>query len=366
MTDTGNPIRVLIVDDSAYMRYTLSKYLSEMDDIVVAGTARNGLDALEMVPRLTPDVMTLDVEMPKLDGLSTLRRLMAENPLPVIMLSSLTKEGATETVQALTLGAIDFIAKPTTKADLSGIIDDLHQKIRTAAGAKVSVPLILRNQQTHITESEKSVSQKLSKFHKGDRLIVIGTSTGGPRALSSIIPELKKDMDAAFVIIQHMPVGFTRSLAERLDHLSELDVREAVPGDYLTKGRALVAPGGFHLQFDKQGMAILNQNPTVHGVRPAVDVTLSSLAQNFGADCVTVIMTGMGHDGTNGAMLVHAAGGKVIAEDESTCVVWGMPRSVVEAGVADDIVPLNKIPRAIRKALRSPLRIPRVEAGEAV
>jgi two-component system chemotaxis response regulator CheB len=185
-----------------------------------------------------------------------------------------------------------------------------------------------------------------------DKVVVIGASTGGPRALNQVLPQLSANLPAAFVIVQHMPVGFTRSLAERLNSLSELMVKEAEPGDQLEVGKALVAPGGFHLVFDKNGAVSLNQNPTVHGVRPAVDVTLISVAQNFGKATVAVVLTGMGKDGANGAVLTHSLGGKVIAEDESSCVVWGMPRSVIEAGAADQVAPLSEIPDAIVRAVQ--------------
>jgi two-component system chemotaxis response regulator CheB len=265
------------------------------------------------------------------------------------MLSSLTVEGARETVQALTWGAVDFVAKPAAKANIDAVMDEVVAKIRKAAGVRVfSIPLARR------PEPPPAPAQKPTRpLRSHDRLVVIGASTGGPRALHTVISGLPADLPAAVVIIQHMPVGFTRSLAERLDSLSPLAVKEAAPGDRLEVGRALLAPGGFHMTFDASGVVSVNQNPTVHGVRPAVDVTMASLAQHYGGCAVGVVLTGMGSDGTNGCALLRAAGGQIIAEEESTCVVYGMPRSVVEAGLAHQVIPLPKIAAAIDKLVRS-------------
>jgi len=340
--------RILIVDDSAFMRFTISNRLSETPGFQVVGTARDGQEALELIPSLKPDVITLDVEMPRLDGLSTLRQIMAHNPCPVIMLSSLTGEGARETVQALTWGAVDFIAKPTNKANIEAIMDELVGKIKRAAHIRL-YPIPFHH---HPQLQQQNISPKQIRQMRGnEKVVVIGSSTGGPRALNTVIPLLPQHLSAPVLIVQHMPVGFTRSLAERLNSLSQLDIKEAAPGDELVIGRALVAPGGFHMILDENNRIALNQNPPVHGVRPAIDVTLSSVAQRFGKDSIAVILTGMGKDGTNGSFLIHSAGGHVIAEDESTCVVWGMPRSVMEAGIADDIVPLPDIAESILKAV---------------
>jgi two-component system, chemotaxis family, protein-glutamate methylesterase/glutaminase len=342
------PIRVLIVDDSAFMRFTIGKRLSETVGIRIVGTAHDGEEALKLIPALNPDVVTMDIEMPRMDGLTTLREIMSRYPRPVIMLSSLTVEGARETVQALTWGAVDFIAKPSTKANIDTIIVELVAKIQKAAGTRVfavphTMPIPL-----------PPVGFRGTRPLSGcDKVVVIGASTGGPRALNTLIPSISAELNATFLIVQHMPAGFTRSLAERLDSLSNLEIQEAAPGDALLKGRGLVAPGGFHMTLDSNGEIALNQNPPVHGVRPAVDVTMLSVARQFGKSVIGVILTGMGSDGTNGAMLVHSLGGRVIAEAESTCVVWGMPRSVAEAGAADSVVPLQDIPGEIVQAIRN-------------
>ena len=344
------PIRVMIVDDSAFMRFTISNRLSEVPGLTVVGTARDGEEALALIPRLQPDVITLDVEMPRLNGLATLREIMANFPRPVIMLSSLTSEGASETIQSLTYGAVDFIAKPAAKANIDAVMDELVAKIRKAVKARVfAIPLARRPVDSSVERPAKPTRTLAAQ----DKVVVIGSSTGGPRALNTVVPQLPGDLSAAVIIVQHMPVGFTRTLAERLDSVSHLQVKEAAPGDRLEVGKALVAPGGFHMVLDANGHIALNQNPPVHGVRPAIDVTLSSVAQKYGSSVVSVILTGMGSDGTNGSALVHSNGGVVIAEDEASCVVWGMPRSVVEAGVADIVSPLADVAWQIIKAVNN-------------
>jgi two-component system, chemotaxis family, protein-glutamate methylesterase/glutaminase len=341
----------MVVDDSAFMRFTISKHLNEIPGISVVATARDGKEALELIPKFQPDVVTLDVEMPRLDGISTLREIMTHFPRPVIMLSSLTTEGAVETVQALTLGAVDFIAKPAFKANINSILQDLGEKVLRASRARVWA----LNRQPGTTAALKAnISKKpIRHLRDSEKVVIIGSSTGGPRALNTVIPNLPHNLPASVLIIQHMPAGFTRSLAERLDNQSPLLIKEAEPGDSLEVGRCLMAPGGFHMLLDNQGQIILNQNPPVHGVRPAVDVTMLSVGQKYGSRTVAVILTGMGNDGTNGAALVYGSGGWVIAEAEESCVVWGMPRSVTEAGFASEVVPLAQVANAIVKAVES-------------
>jgi two-component system chemotaxis response regulator CheB len=349
-TSSTPPVKVLVVDDSAFMRFTITKHLNEYPGITVLGSAKDGREALEMIPKLKPDVVTLDVEMPNLDGLSTLREIMSRHPLPVVMLSSLTSEGTLETVRALTLGAVDFVAKPDNKANMASILEEVGNKVMRAANAKVwKTP-----QKAQMVETISPVrisDKKVRPLRKQDKIVVIGSSTGGPRALNTVVPMLTADIPAAFMIIQHMPAGFTRSLSERLNGSSELFVKEAAPDDKLEVGKVLLAPGGFHTVFDENEKVTLNQNPTVHGVRPAVDVTLLSIAKLYGSRVVTAILTGMGNDGTNAAMLVHNSGGWVISEAEETCVVYGMPRSVYEAGASNEVVPLEKVADAIRAAV---------------
>ncbi len=348
--ESSAPVKVLVVDDSAFMRFTITKHLNEFSGIVVLGAAKDGREALEMIPKLKPDVVTLDVEMPNLDGLSTLREIMSRHPLPVVMLSSLTSEGTLETVRALTLGAVDFVAKPDNKANMASILSEVGNKVLRAAKAKVwqtPAPAMFIEQQP----SARILEKKVRPLRNQDKIVVIGSSTGGPRALNTVVPMLGSDIQAAFVIIQHMPAGFTRSLSERLNNTSELLVKEASPDDGLEVGKVLLAPGGFHMVFDEREKVTLNQNPAVHGVRPAVDVTLLSIAKLYGPRVVTAILTGMGSDGTNAALMVHNSGGWVISEAEETCVVYGMPRSVFEAGASNEVVPLDRVADAIKAAV---------------
>jgi two-component system chemotaxis response regulator CheB len=332
------------------MRLTITKRLGESEGLQVVGSAHDGEEALAVIPRLNPDVVTLDVEMPGLDGLATLRQIMSRFPRPVIMLSSLTTQGASETIQALTWGAVDFIAKPDTKANIGAVMDEVVEKIRRAAGTRV---FALPNGRLPESQPAAASSKATRPLGYKDKIVVIGASTGGPRALSAVVSQLNPALPAAVLVVQHMPAGFTRSLAERLDHESPLAVKEAAPGDRPEIGRVLVAPGGFHMTLDEQGQVALNQKPPVHGVRPAIDVTMANVAQRQAGLAVGVILTGMGSDGTHGSALIRSGGGHIIAEDESTCVVWGMPRSVAEAGVANEILPLPEIAAAIYKAVRN-------------
>jgi len=347
------PVRVLVVDDSAYMRLIISKHLDEAPGLSVVAAARDGLEALELIPTLQPDVVTLDVEMPHLDGLSTLREIMTHFPRPVVMLSSLTRDGACETIQALTWGAVDFVAKPAARANVAAVMNEVIAKVRVAAHARVQPFRSPRNPARRERSAEDGPMAKATRrLRTQDKVVVIGASTGGPRALNAVVADLPANLPAAVLIVQHMPAGFTRSLAEHLNEISPLTIKEAEPGDWLEAGKGLLAPGGFHLTLDKQGRVALNRTPTMHGVRPAVDVTMAAVAQQHTDATVGVVLTGMGSDGTQGATLIHGAGGHVIAEAESSCVVWGMPRNVVEAGVADVVVPLPEVAAAIRRAVR--------------
>lgn len=349
-----NPVKVMIVDDSAFMRFAISQQLSEQPQTTVIGTASNGKEALKLIPKLQPDVITLDVEMPQMDGLTTLRHIMAEFPRPVIMFSSLTQDGASETIQALMLGAVDFIPKPANRADIRRVMDEMTNKIVNAAKAKVTH----HENRPSTSQPRNQPAKSLRVYHRKAPIVLIGSSTGGPGALSEVIPALPASLPSPVLIVQHMPAGFTHSLSERLNSISKLQVKEAAQGDSLMVGQVLLAPGGFHMTVDENENIALNQQPPVHGVRPAVDVTLKSLIQRFRSNIIAVIMTGMGSDGTRGAALLHSDGGYVIAEHESTCIVWGMPRSVVEADAADAVLPRPQIASAIETAIRNLTRRP--------
>jgi two-component system chemotaxis response regulator CheB len=355
----GKTIRVLVVDDSAFVRVTISGQLSTDPGIEVVGVARNGLDALEKLHELHPDVVTLDVDMPKMDGLSALERIMSECPTPVLMISSLTAQGSAVTLKALELGAVDFFLKPAvlTLTKDTGFNATLRDKVKEAAGVNVGR---LHRKNSHgrrpesVTQLPASpvVPASFREFRSSDRMVAIASSTGGPRALYEVMPHIPSDIPAAIVMVQHMPVGFTKSLAERLNELCQIRVREAKNGDRLHPGLALMAPGGYHMIVEKDGTVGLTQSSTHLGLRPAADLTMESAAAVYGSRCLGVVLTGMGSDGTLGAGAIKANGGEVISEAEETCVVYGMPRSVVEAGFSDRVVPLTEVAGEIVAACR--------------
>jgi two-component system chemotaxis response regulator CheB len=334
----GRPVRVLLVDDSVFLRQVLAKRLEEAD-IAVVGSAVDGLDALAKIPALKPDVVILDIEMPRMDGLAALQRIMAECPTPVVMLSALTQRGARTTIQALMRGAVDFVPKPAAGIDIKSVLEELTAKVKMAAETSLSSTSVAGP----VSEAAAATQVKPRPFRRGDPVIVIGSSTGGPRALQQVLSGLPAGLEAAVVIVQHMPAGFTRPLAQRLNENSSLAVEEATFGKHLARGLALVAPGDYHLRFEVGGRVVLDQGPRRNHLRPAVDITMESAAGHYKSATVGVVLTGMGADGTEGAWHIKAAGGKMIAQDESTSVVYGMPRSVIEAGLADQVVPLPRI-----------------------
>jgi len=352
MSKPTKSIRVLVVDDSAFIRHAVSKHLGADPEVEVIGQATDGLDALEQVRKLKPDVVTLDVEMPRLDGLGMLERLMRERPTPVVMLSSVTSEGADATMRALALGAVDFVTKPSLNVTVGRVMAELIAKIKAAAASRVKPkPIPLRPAPPAAREA-----RSLRPLRRNDKVLVIGSSTGGPRALYEVIPALPADLPVAVLVVQHMPAGFTRSLAQRLDQATALVVKEAETGDSLRAHQVLVAPGGYHMLIGENGAVALDDGPTVNGVRPSVDVTMKALAEHYGPRVVAVVLTGMGRDGMAGALAIKARGGRVIAEDESTCVVYGMPKSVVEAGAVDKIVPLPDIARETARMILNDMR----------
>lgn len=363
----NSTIKVLVVDDSAYMRYVLRSSLAANPDIQVLDTARDGLDALSKISALHPDVVTMDLEMPRMNGFEALKRIMETCPLPVIILSSLTQEGADATLRALDLGAVDFVPKPANGSiSLRAVGETLAGKIRQVSGLDASKLRATRPRAAKPPVERPARAERPAQGHGSRKIVVIGTSTGGPRALHEVVPHLPGALPAGVLIVQHMPPGFTRSLAQRLNEISQLEVKEAEPGDQVRPGLALLAPGNHHMIVTRQGTVELDERPPEHGVRPAVDVTMESVVQFYGEATVGVILTGMGSDGTRGAGLIKGAGGQVIAEDKSTSIIYGMPRSVIEAGLADKVVPLDRMAAEIVAAAeeRKPPRTP-VAAGRA-
>lgn len=359
------PIRVVIIDDSAFMRRAISQMLSADPEIQVVGSARDGHEGLEKVRCLKPHVVTLDVEMPRLGGLETLKCLMREMPLPVLMVSSLTTEGAAATFEALDLGAVDFIPKNLGLAALNilKIQRELIVKVKAAARSRKLPPSSINLQpdggaQDRLGDhgsATRFVGQAQDSQHPPPvmsrvALVTVGASTGGPKAVQTIVSALPADMPCIFVV-QHMPPAFTSVFAERLNRLSVLEVKEASEGMVIQPGLVLVAPGGKNLRALRrtplEAVVSLSPEPVDSLYCPSVDVTLKSAAVSFPRRCLGVILTGMGSDGREGAREIRRQGGKVLAQDEQSCVIYGMPRAVVEAGLADKVVPLELMPGEI-------------------
>ena len=349
-------IRILIVDDSPFMRKLLSDLFSTEPDFEVIDTARNGMDAVDKVKRLKPDLITLDIEMPIMDGLKSLEIIMKDTPTPVLMISSLTQSGAEATIQALELGAVDFVAKTAgAVSSIAGIKSEILIKSRNAVQAKYF--RLVENQVKATSFVKPIVTPAVTQTPtvSGDEsIIAIGTSTGGPRALQDVITKLPADLSCGVVIVQHMPPGFTKSLSERLNTLSSVKVKEAQHNDVIRPGLVLVAPGDYHMTIEREGnkkVIKLNQNPPIGGHRPAVDPMMESVAKVYGQRTVGVILTGMGHDGAKGMQAIKHQRGYTIGEDQSTAVVFGMPKSAIELGVVDKVVPLSKVASEIVKAI---------------
>ena len=336
-------VRVLVVDDSALMRKLIPIILSRDPGIEVVGTAMDGAFALKKIEELQPDVVTLDLEMPRMDGIETLRLIMRSAPLPVILFSTHSKEGAYSTFKALAFGAIDFVAKPKDAAagNLDAIAEQLIEKVKVAkraGGKRLQVPPI----------EEKAHSSKKSGRNPipPNRVIAIGISTGGPNALQFVLSQIPGEFTGTVLVVQHMPEGFTEMFAKRLDECCQLDVHEARSGDLLLAGRVLICPGNRHMMvrhMPRGDMAVLSDAPPVNGHRPSADVLFHSVAQEFGPSAVGIIMTGMGEDGAEGLGAIKNAGGITIAQSEDTCVVAGMPRAAITKGFASKVVPLDAL-----------------------
>ncbi|MEW6115429.1 MAG: chemotaxis response regulator protein-glutamate methylesterase [Nitrospirota bacterium] len=350
---THNKIKVLIIDDSAVLRHLLAEILSQTDDIEVVGTAQDPLFAMSKITSLEPDVITLDVEMPRMDGLSFLEQLMRTHPVPVIMISALTQRGGETTLKALELGAVDYVTKPGIGiADgIARLGEEIVHKIRIAARAKVKRrPFRSPTGQHEQPPPAPLRPERPSAFDTRcmattDRIIAIGASTGGTQAITEIITELPEDIPG-IVIVQHMPPLFTRSFAERLNTLSRLDVREAKSGDRILRGAVLIAPGNKHMTIQRDGALYyveVTDGPMVNFVRPSVDVLFRSVARYAGKNAIGVILTGMGEDGARGLLEMQRAGALTIAQDESSSTVFGMPKRAIEMHAVDRITPLHEI-----------------------
>ena len=343
---------VLVVDDSAFMRKVVSQLVESSGEFRVVGTARDGREAIVQVQALDPQIVTLDIDMPELDGLGALGYIMSESPRPVVMLSAATtRDGHDATVRALELGAIDFVRKPAGPGspDLTRVAERLRGALRAAATAnraappQGAAPRFVGNE-----PARRSVAMATAA-------VAIATSTGGPRALAGVIPDLPRDLPAAVLIVQHMPAGFTKSLARRLDAVSRLDVGEACHGDVVVAGRAYIAPGGCHMRVEAVDgvpkIVVDAESAPVWGVRPAADPLFRSAAAVFGAACVGVVLTGMGRDGAEGLRAIREAGGTAIVQDKETSTVYGMPHAALRLAGADSVVPLGAVASAVGELL---------------
>jgi two-component system chemotaxis response regulator CheB len=345
------PIRVLIVDDSVVVRKILSEELATDPSIEVAGLASSGYLALAKIPQLSPDLVTLDIEMPGMNGLETLAQIRKLYPkLPVVMFSTLTERGASATLEALALGASDYACKPTNSGSMAGaretIRKELIHKIKS---------LIVKPFHTHLPLDTLHPAPRNSQQRVD--VVAIGTSTGGPNALAEVIPFLPADFPVPVLIVQHMPPLFTRLLAERLDSRSYLSVREGEAGQVLAPEQVWIARGDYHMTVERKGTEIvlaLDQRQPENSCRPAVDVLFSSVANTYGSYALGLVMTGMGSDGARGASHMRQAGSGILVQDEATSVVWGMPGAVVGAGAADKICPLSELSQEIVRRVTSP------------
>ncbi len=352
MKETAREIRILVVDDAVVMRKLITDVLSQDPGLKSVGSAPNGKIALAKIPLCNPDVITLDIEMPEMDGLEALKLIKERYPhIQVIMFSSLTERGATKTLEALSLGASDYLTKPATASlelSLERLREELVPKIKQffASKAEIETPSV------PAPDIRTSAYPRFQRKAGKPQVVAIGVSTGGPNALEQVLPSLSADFPVPIVIVQHMPPMFTRLLAKSLNLHSQLEVREATDGEVLEPGVALIAPGDYHLTVQREDAGVvtrLNQETPQNYCRPAVDALFDSLAKVYGAEVLVVIMTGMGHDGLRGIQQLKEHGTYVIAQDEATSVVWGMPGVVVEGGLADAVLPVDQIAQEIKR-----------------
>jgi len=347
-------IKVLCVDDSALIRNVMTEIINSQPDMTVVGTAADPLLARDLIKSLNPDVVTLDVEMPRMDGLEFLEKLMRLRPTPVLMVSSLTERGSEIALRALELGAIDFVTKPKlgVRDGLINYTDLIATKIRAASVAKLPAARVGTAVKGVSVATEAPIGSPLLSTEK---LIVIGASTGGTEAIKEVLQPLPADSPGV-LIAQHMPAGFTRSFAQRLDGLCSITVKEAVDGERVLPGYAYLAPGAFHMSLSRSGanyVVRLDQEAPVNRHRPSIDVLFDSVARHAGKNAIGVLLTGMGKDGAEGLLRMRQAGAYTLAQDEATCVVFGMPKEAIALGAADEVSPLGEMSRRVLARLRT-------------
>jgi two-component system, chemotaxis family, protein-glutamate methylesterase/glutaminase len=367
-----NIIRVLIIDDSAFMRKSLTLMLESDKEIQVIATARDGNDGIDKVSKLKPDIVTLDIEMPGMDGLTALRVIMDQMPVPVLMVSSLTTESAQTTMQAFELGAVDFISKDlaSISTNIKNIKGELIDKIKQIARSRLIQTRFRMRRLVQSAREKKSQTKPALKPVSFESVasdlqaVVVGISTGGPEALNKIIPRIPENFPIGMAIVQHMPPHFTRSLAERLNSISKVHVKEAELGDVVEPGKILIAPGGKQMTFTADGSrvsAIISDEPANALYRPSADIMMTSAAASFRGPLLGVIMTGMGKDGVEGLRDIKSKGGYVIAQDEESCVVYGMPQAAFDEGLVDSMVSVDNISMAFSRLTN--LRTPTFRSG---
>ena len=337
-------IKVLVVDDSAFMRNALVSMLNSDPDIKVIGIARDGIEAVEMTASLKPDIVTLDIDMPNMDGIEALKRIMADNPVPVLMVSSLTTEGAKATLDALDIGAIDFISKDLDdlSVNIVKIKEILVEKIKIIGGKRfIPTPRVISAAPLEMPKSSSRLSQKKTS------VVIIGSSTGGPKALQTLLSKIPDNFPVPILIAQHMPANFTGPFAERLNNLSALDVKEAEHGEPIQRGTAYIAPGRGHMGVLRKKITetviSISENMNGYTYRPSVDALILSVLESYSGRVLGVILTGLGNDGEKGMKEIKNKGGSTVVESEDSCVVYGMPKAVVEAGIADKILHIDAI-----------------------
>ncbi len=350
-------IKVLVVDDSAFMRNAISSMISSDKEIEIVGFAKDGLDAIEKVKKLKPDIVTLDVEMPKMDGLTALKHIMEDHPRPVIMVSSLTSKGAKETLNALELGAVDYIPKNLSELSINivKIKEILIEKIKHFARSK---SFKTQSKVKRLSKKTKTEPLEIPVKTTGERkvgIVSIGTSTGGPKALQEIMVRIPANFPAPIVIAQHMPQNFTGPFAERLNQLSKIEVKEAEEGDRLKPGTAYLAPGRGHMRVARikgiESIVRISEDKDEFIYRPSVDALMASVSEFFPGRSLGVILTGMGNDGLVGIGTLKKSGGRVFAQSEETCVIYGMPKAIVDAGLADKVIDLEEMAGEIINAV---------------
>jgi two-component system, chemotaxis family, protein-glutamate methylesterase/glutaminase len=347
----GEKIRVLVVDDSAFMRKVLVNIINSDAQMEVVGQAKDGREAIEMCESLHPDVLTMDINMPRIDGLQATELIMAQNPRPIVIVSSESREGTASTLRALELGAIDFVPKPSSGIDLdmNQIGHDLNRKLKMAAKVRV-IRTATRAKVDHATATPaRSSRDSRNSDSSGGRfpMVVIAASTGGPATLMRLVPRFPKGWPGAIFLVQHMPAAFTAQYAAQLAEAAEIRVKEAEANESIQPGTVYVCPGSHHLRISPTGTVQLDDGPRIAGYRPCADVAFESLAANAGKMAIAIVLTGMGNDGAQGAKAVKAAGGCVIAQDETSAVIFGMPAEAIKTGAVEEILPIDEIFKAV-------------------